>query len=176
MHTVPEEPALETPLRSLPQANHAHHDQIRQHLEQLVVLAEMVGRATPDELDAQFQVECSFVTGQLGPHMAAIETTLYDELERLMDKRHSMAPMREEHERFRELITSLCRYGALVADRSLTPPDAIGLRRVLYRLFTMLSVHLDEEELYLAVLDRNLTDVEKDALARGIEHATAEPI
>lgn len=176
MHTASDEPGPETALRSLPQANHAHHDLIRQHLEQLVVLAEMVGRATPEELDARFQVECGFVTGQLGPHMAAIEMSLYGELERLLGGRHSMAPMREEHERFRQLIASLCRYGALIADRSLNTADAIGLRRVLYRLYTVLSVHLDEEELYLSVLDRNLTDVEKDALARGIEHATAEPL
>lgn len=166
----------EMEMRSLPDTNHEHHDRIRPHVEQLAVLAAMVGRAEPSELDARFQEECSFVVGQLVPHMAAIETTLYDDLERLMEHRHSMAPMREEHERLRQLIASLCRYGALVADRSLTPADAIGLRRVLYRLYTMLSVHLDEEELYLTVLDRNLTDVEKDALARGIEHATAEPL
>jgi iron-sulfur cluster repair protein YtfE (RIC family) len=176
VRTASDDDAPETALRSLPEANHAHHDQIRQHLEQLVVLAGMVGRATPDELDAQFQVECSFVTGQLGPHMVAIETSLYGELERLLGGRHSMAPMREEHERFRQLIASLCRYGALVAEHSLSPADAIGLRRVLYRLYTVLSVHLDEEELYLSVLDRSLTDVEKDALARGIEHATALPL
>jgi hypothetical protein len=108
--------------------------------------------------------------------MAVIETVLYDDLERLMQHRHSMEPMREEHERLRQLIASLCRYGALLADRKLTQADEIGLRRVLYRLYTVLTVHLDEEELYLSVLDRNLTEPEKDALVRGIEHATAEPI
>lgn len=163
-------------IRSLPLTNHEHHGRIRLHLEQLVALAAMVGRVEASELDARFQEECSFVVGQLVPHMEAIETTLYADLERLMDRRHSMAPMREEHDRLRQLVASLCKYGVLVADRSLSPADAIGLRRVLYRLYTILTVHLDEEELYLGVLDRNLTDIEKDALARGIEHAAAEPL
>ncbi|MEO8273659.1 MAG: hemerythrin domain-containing protein [Chloroflexota bacterium] len=176
MDTRRAEPSTQRATSSLSEANHAQHDRIRLHLDQLVALAEMVGRAEPDELDAKFQTECSFVTGELGPHMLAVETTVYDELERRMGQRHSMAPMREEHERFRLLMASLCRYGALVADRALTPPDAIGLRRVLYRLYTMLSVHLAEEELYLGVLDRSLTEIEKDALARSIEYATAEPL
>jgi len=161
---------------SLPETNREHNDRIRSHVEQLAVLAAMVGRVDAAELDARFQAECSFVVGQLVPHMAVIEGALYDGLERLMEHRHSMQPMREEHERLRQLIASLCRYGALVADRNLTQADAIGLRRVLYRLYTLLTVHLDEEELYLSVLDRNLTEAEKDALARGIEHATAAPL
>ena len=47
--------------------------------------------------------------------MEAIETTLYGRLEQVMDKRHSMAPMREEHERLRGLFASLCEYSELVA-------------------------------------------------------------
>jgi hypothetical protein len=39
-----------------------------------------------------------------------------------------------------------------------------------------MKIHLAEEELYLGVLDKNLTDEEKDTLARGIDHAMAEPI
>ena len=45
---------------------------------------------------------------------------------------------------------------------------------MLYRLYAMLKVHLAEEELYLGVLDRNLSAEEKDALAQGIEHAADE--
>jgi hypothetical protein len=40
----------------------------------------------------------------------------------------------------------------------------------------LLKIHLAEEELYLGVLDRDLTDAEKDALARGLDHAMAEPL
>jgi hypothetical protein len=107
--------------------------------------------------------------------MEAIETTLYRRLEQVMDGRHSMAPMRREHEELRGLFASLCRYRELVGEGRMSEGDEIGLRRILYRLYAMLKVHLAEEELYLGVLDRNLGAEEKDALAKGIDHAGAEP-
>ncbi len=163
-------------MRSLPETSHEHHELIEPHLDRLPELAQMIGHATPEAFSAAFQQECSFIVGRLVPHMEAIETTLYGRLEQVMDKRHSMAPMRREHEQLRGLFAAICRYSELVAEGTLSEGDEIGLRRVLYRLYAMLKVHLAEEELYLGVLDRNLTEEEKDVLARGIDHAGAEPL
>jgi hypothetical protein len=163
-------------MRSLPDTSHEHHELIEPHVDRLPELAEMIGTVTPEAFSRSFHDECSFIIGRLVPHMEAIETTLYGRLEQVMGRRHSMAPMREEHERLRDLFGSLCEYGELVADERLTEADQVGLRRVLYRLFAMLKVHLAEEQLYLGVLDRNLTAEEKDALAQGIDHAVAEPL
>ncbi|MCP6756363.1 hemerythrin domain-containing protein, partial [Klebsiella pneumoniae] len=85
--------------------------------------------------------ECQFITGSLMPHLDAIEQTLYADLERLMDGRHSMQPMRDEHDQLRRLFAALCRYRAEVAAGGLEEGSAIGLRRVLYRLFTLMKVH-----------------------------------
>jgi len=63
-----------------------------------------------------------------------------------------------------------------VAAEGLTEGDQVGLRRVLYRLYAMLKVHLAEEDLYVGVLDRNLSAEEKDVLAQGIDHARSEPL
>ena len=161
---------------SLPQVAHHHHDAIQPHVDRLPELAAMIGRADAAEFAASFERECRFVTGQLVPHMEAIETALYDELERVMGGRHSMEPMRQEHVLLRRLIGSLCGYRAQSLAGELGPADEIGLRRVLYRLYTILQVHLAEEELYLGVLDHALSEGEKDSLARGIEHAVAEPL
>jgi hypothetical protein len=163
-------------MRSLPDTSHEHHELIEPHVDRLPELAEMIGRVTPEAFSQSFQEECGFIIGRLVPHMEAIETTLYGRLEEVMDKRHSMAPMRREHEQLRGLFASLCQYSELVADERLGEGDQIGLRRVLYRLYAMLKVHLAEEDLYLGVLDRNLSAEEKDALARGIDHAGAEPL
>lgn len=163
-------------MRSLPDTSHEQHELIEQHVDRLPELAEMIGQITPDAFSRSFQEECGFIIGRLVPHMEAIETTLYGRLEQVMDRRHSMAPMRLEHERLRGLFGSLCEYSELVADERLTEADQVGLRRVLYRLYAMLKVHLAEEELYLGVLDRNLTAEEKDALAQGIDQAGAEPL
>jgi len=161
---------------SLPKTSHDHHERIEAHVDRLPVLAGMIGRATPAELDAAFELEYGFVVGQLVPHMAAIEATLYGELERLMERRHSMAPMRAEHEQLRRLVDALGEYRVRVAGGNLGREDEIGLRRVLYRLYSLLKVHLAEEELYLGVLDHNLSTEEKAVLARGIDHAGAEPL
>ena len=163
-------------MRSLPDTSHEHHEQIEPYVDRLPELAEMIGRVTPEAFSASFQEECSFIIGRLVPHMEAIETTLYGRLEQVMDKRHSMAPMRREHEQLRALFGSLCGYGELVAEGTMAPGDEVGLRRVLYRLYAILKVHLAEEELYLGVLDRNLSPAEKDLLAQGIDHASAEPL
>lgn len=163
-------------MRSLPDTSHEHHELIEPHVDRLPELAEMIGRVTPEEFSTSFREECDFIVGRLVPHMEAIETTLYGRLEQLMDKRHSMAPMRGEHAQLRALFGSLCQYRELVAEGSMSQGDEIGLRRVLYRLFAILKVHLAEEELYLGVLDHNLSAEEKDLLARGIDHAGAEPL
>lgn len=161
---------------SLPAAAHEHHDRIRLHVERLPHLAEMLGRGRGSEFAATFEAECRFVNDELVPHMARIERTLYDRLESVMDGRHSMDPMREEHEILRRLVSSLCGYRASSLAGELGPVDEIGLRRVLFRLYALLKVHLAEEELYLGVLDRALGAEEKDLLAHKVEQAIAEPL
>jgi hypothetical protein len=136
----------------------------------------MLGSVEAAEFAAAFERECRFIIGQLVPHMAAIEGALYDELETLMAGRHSMTPMREEHDLLRRLIGSLCGYRAELLASELSEVDEIGLRRVLYRLYSILKVHLAEEEQYLAVLEAGLTPERVERLALDIEHAMAEPL
>jgi len=162
-------------MRSLPETAHQHHEIIETHVDRLAELAERLDQVPTTEFSAAFDEECRFMTGQLLPHIEAIEATLYGRLEEVMDKRHSMAPMRREHEQLRSLVRSLCGYRDLVAGRAFSEGDRVGLRRVLYRLYAMLKVHLAEEELYLRVLDQSLSAAEKEVLAQGLEHAAAEP-
>jgi hemerythrin-like domain-containing protein len=163
-------------MRSLPETSHEHHARIQPHVDRLPGLAARLDRQPDEAFAADFAEEYRFIVGQLVPHIAAIETTLYDRLEALMAGRHSMAPMRAEHEELRHLIETLGDYRPHVEAGTLDAADAIGLRRALYRLYALLKVHLAEEELYLAVLEQHLSDAEKDELARGIEHAANEPL
>lgn len=136
----------------------------------------MVGEVDCESLHALFEDEYTFIVGQLVPHMDAIEHALYDQLERLMDRRHSMVPMRREHEAMRRLVAELGGYRSHAENCQWSSVEGLALRRALYRLHALLKVHLAEEELYLGVLDRNLTEAQKDALARGIDHAMTEPL
>ena len=87
---------------------------------------------------------------------------------------HSLAPMREEHRTIDRLVEELGRYRAHVDGCTWSAVEGMALRRALYRLHALLKVHLAEEELYLGVLERRLTDAEKDKLARSLDHAMAE--
>ena len=93
-----------------------------------------------------------------------------------MGGRHSMAPMRAEHATVTRLIEELGAYRHHVDGCSWSAVEGLALRRSLYRLHAILKVHLAEEELYLGVLDRNLSEDEKDQLARGIDHAIQTPL
>jgi hypothetical protein len=161
---------------SLRTTSEHHHARLIPHVDRLLVLAEMVGEVDCESLHALFEEEHAFIIGQLVPHMDAIEHALYDQLERLLDHRHSMVPMRQEHEAMRHLIAELGRYRAHAETCDWSSVEGLALRRLLYRLHSLLKVHLAEEELYLGVLERNLTDAEKDALARGLDHAMTEPL
>jgi hypothetical protein len=159
------------PLVSLSETAHAHRAAIEPHLERLPELADLAARGDQVLLAAAFGDECAFIIGQLVPHIEAVERALYERLERLMDGRHSMLPMREEHAQLRRLIGSLCAYRKALATGPLSVAEVVRLRRVLYRLYAILKVHLAEEELYLAVIDGNLSVEEKDLLARTLDDA-----
>ena len=161
---------------SLRATSQDHHALLLPHVDRLLDLAEMIGRVDCSAIHRVFDEEYAFVVGQLVPHMEAIERALYDRLEGLMDHRHSMAPMREEHVVMRRLIDELGRYRSHAEGCSWDSIEGLALRRALYRLHSILKVHLAEEELYLGVLEQNLTDEEKDVLARGIDHAIAAPL
>jgi len=163
-------------LRSLHATSHEHHERIMEHVDRLPALANEITTVDIDTFARDFEVECQFISTQLVPHIEAIETTLYGELDRLMEHRHSMDPMREEHARLRGLFEALCHYRQAIERGQFEGEEAIGLRRVLFRLYSLLKVHLAEEELYLGVIDRDLSDSEKDVLARGIDHAAAQPV
>ena len=87
-----------------------------------------------------------------------------------------MGPMREEHQAMNRLVDELGRYRAHVDGCTWSTVEGMALRRALYRLHAILKVHLAEEDLYLGVLDQNLSEDEKAALARGIDHAMSEPL
>jgi len=163
-------------MSTLAQTTHEHHDRIERHVDRLPGLAQMIGREVAPDFPDAFEREYRFIVDDLVPHMATIERTLYGELERLMGTRHSMAPMRHEHEELCRLVGSLETYRLHAAGGRLGEAEGMTLRRILYRLYSIIRVHLAEEMLYLEVLEHNLSDEEKDVLARAVDHACGEPL
>ena len=164
-------------MTSVTTTGHEHHERIIAMLDVLPALADMLDeRPRPARFEERFESVYAFITGTLLPHMEVVESTLYPELDRLMQNRHSMSQMRREHDDIKGLVERLGTFRDAILADALGPAGSTGLRRVLYRLYAMLKVHLAEEEEYLRVLEHSLSDKEQAELVRGLEHATAEPL
>ena len=103
--------------------------------------------------------------------MEAAEQTLYPELERLLQNRHSMTPMRREHGEIRKLVADLGRLQKGSTVGRLPTGEAVALRRVIFRLYALLKVHLAEEQLYLGIIEQGVSPEGAEALAAAMEHA-----
>jgi len=157
-------------IETLPGVVHQHHAALLPHVNALAEIADQVGKLTVDELSERVEWEHKFMVGQLIPHMEQAEAAIYPELERLMQNRHSMTPMRHEHAVLRRLIAEL---GA--SRGHITGFGAqLRLRRLLFRMYALIKIHLGEEEAYIDILRRNLSPAEAAEVARGLAHATAD--
>lgn len=157
---------------TLPKVAHQHHAALLPHINALAEIADSIGQVSTDVLAERIAAEQRFINQQLVPHMQQAESAVYPQLERLMQNRHSMTPMRREHEFLRGLIDEF----AAVDIRNASFGVKFRLRRILYRMVALIKTHLAEEEEYIRVLQGNLSPAEADELARHLEHATADPI
>jgi iron-sulfur cluster repair protein YtfE (RIC family) len=155
---------------SLPQVSLEHHDRLMRHLDAMTTVGDMVGVAPAAELRPRIDETADFLTDLLLPHMRAAEQTLYPELERMLQNRHSMTPMRREHDEIRTLVAEFVRLQERLAAGSLHTSETVALRRVIFRLYAMLKVHLAEEQLYLGIIEHGVSAESAEKLAAAMEH------
>jgi len=147
-----------------------HHARLVPHVNQLAATGELIGTATGADLRPHLDEACAFLTGLLLPHMEAAERALYPELERLMQNRHSMTPMRREHQAIRALITDLDGRRRRLGDGPVPTADAVALRRALFQLHALLKIHLAEEQLYADLVEHGLSAEAEASLAEAMRH------
>lgn len=155
---------------TLPRVSLEHHDRLMHHVDTMPAIGDLVGGTPIADLKPRIDELTEFATGLLVPHIDAAERTLYPELERMLQNRHSMTPMRREHDDIRGLVAELARLQAVVASGSLPMRDTVALRRVIFRLYAMLKAHLAEEQLYLGIVEHGVSDESAEKLAAAMEH------
>lgn len=156
---------------TLPQVSVEHHERLMHHVDLMPATGDLVGAAPLAELRPKVDEMAGFLTGLLIPHMDTAERTLYPELERLLQNRHSMTPMRREHGEIRHLVSDLAQLQTELAAGHLPTGQAVALRRVIFRLYALLKVHLAEERLYLGIIEQGVSADGAEALAAAMEHA-----
>jgi iron-sulfur cluster repair protein YtfE (RIC family) len=157
--------------QSLQQAAHVHHELLLEHVDPIPAAADLllVARDAPVGL----QDLSAFLHGTLLPHMEAAERAVYPELERMLQHRHSMSSMRVEHDEIRRLVDEFVALAAEVRDSRLSVGRRLALRRVMFRLYALLKVHLAEEEAYVRLVDHGTGEEMSEALAAAIAHPVA---
>ena len=161
---------MSTTLAGRPHVSVEHHARLVQHVDRLPAVADAIDQNDVVELRRLVGETCDFLTELLLPHMEASERAIYPHLERLFQNRHSMTPMRREHALIRAAIDELLTVRPRLETEKLGTGEAIRLRRILFRIYGLLKVHLAEELLYAAIVENTASEAEAQALATAMEH------
>jgi hemerythrin-like domain-containing protein len=156
---------------SLPRVSQEHHTRLMRHVDDMTAVGDLVGSAPVADLRPRVDEVAAFLDGLLLPHMEAAEHTLYPELERMLQNRHSMTPMRREHSEIRQLVAELVRLQERLDAGPLHTSEIVALRRAIFRLYAMLKVHLAEEQLYLGIIEQGVSDEAAEKLAAAMSHS-----
>jgi hemerythrin-like domain-containing protein len=165
-------------MQTLSEVTHEHHALLWKDLERLRDLVTCLDSDCLDraELEARLPRLRSIRDGlelRLLPHMDAVEAAVYPTLERLAADHGTTVTMAEEHQQIRRLMQQLGEFiddPAAHRDRS----SVLVLRRIVLRLYALLTTHLAEEELYLPILEGELKPAQEAALARALDHLATE--
>ena len=150
---------------------HEHHERLVKQVDRMPRTGDLIDSGQPGELKFAVDETYGFLTELLLPHMDAAERVLYPELERLLQNRHSMTPMRREHDLIRAEVKKLGEIGKGLGDKPLPPRDAIKLRRSIFQLYARLKIHLSEELLYADMVEHGASAEREEALAAAMEHS-----
>ena len=156
--------------QTLPQVGHENHERLLVHVNQLPEIADRLMTAKGDALRHDVDEINAFLTETLVPHVDAAERTLYPELERMYQNRHSMSPMRREHVEVRRLVAAFAKLTEQVDAGQVSLGRTLALRRVLFQLYALLKIHLAEEEVYLRIVAHGVAADVADVLAAALDH------
>ena len=157
-------------IQTLPQVAHQHHEVLIGHVNQMPQLGDALLEADGAEVRRRADEMSAFLVGTLIPHVDAAERALYPELERMLQNRHSMAPMRREHVEVRRLAAEFARLAGQIDPVRLSIGGRLAIRRVLFQLYALLKIHLAEEEAYLRVVEHGVSADVADLLAGALDH------
>jgi hemerythrin-like domain-containing protein len=156
---------------ALPKVTHEHHERLMRHVEAMPEVGALLLATSTAELRPRLDELTGFLNELLLPHLEAAERAIHPELERMLQNRHSMAPLRREHDEIRRLVAELTRLAAGLDEARPQVGQVVALRRTLYPLYALLEVHLAEEELYVPIVDHQLSEEAATVMTAALDHA-----
>lgn len=159
-------------MTSLTQPLRDEHKELFPHIEALKLAGLSIhgtlNQASLDLINESYE----FLTTHLLPHAQAEEAALYPAVQRVMGTQFGTATMSRDHVEVERLTGELAQLRDQISGFEIGARQANELKRVLYGLYTLVKVHFaKEEEVYLPLLDANLTAGDAQALFRSMEEA-----
>ncbi len=167
-------------MTNLTQPLRDEHQELLPHMESLKQAGLAVhGTLTQSSLDLIDQAY-QFLTRELLPHAQAEEAALYPAVQKVLGAPLGTATMSRDHVEVERLTDELAKIRAQLNSNEIGARQANELKRVLYGLYTLVKLHFaKEEEVYLPLLDANLTPAEAEVMFEAMEkvaHAAKEHI
>jgi len=150
------------------------HKELYRQVENLRLAGDVVNESLTTLAHEKIEMAYDFLTHHLIPHAHAEDKALYPMVQKILGSPQATATMTRDHVEVGRLTQEL---GSLRVHKTLLsiPFDqAMALRRVLYGLYALIMLHFaKEEEIYLPLLDANLTAEEASQMFEKM-HAVAQ--
>ncbi|HET9476838.1 MAG TPA: hemerythrin domain-containing protein, partial [Dehalococcoidia bacterium] len=128
----------------------------------------------PDVLRATEEAH-AFLVHHLIPHAIAEDRVLYPVVERLMGAPGTTATMSRDHVEVGKFTAELGALKEKIAQSGATETDLTELQRLLFGLYGIVKLHFDkEEEIYVPILDKGLSQAEATEMFEAMEAAAGE--
>jgi hemerythrin-like domain-containing protein len=151
------------------------HRVLLPHVEQLRQAADLVGSESLADIRLEVRESLRFLNGHLLPHAHAEEAALYPVVGQVMGSPDATATMSRDHIEIARLIEELEHLERRMAPDETDEPLERELRRILYGLYALVSVHFrKEEEVYLPLLVARLSAHEAEIMFHNMETAAHE--
>lgn len=162
-------------MAALPQVIRDEHKELAVHIELLRTVGDSIGSAPAESLRESVGQAYSFLIHQLIPHAQAEEQVLYPTVGRLLRALKATETMSRDHLEVIRLTEELEALRLHLFYAPLSASDEQALRRILYGLYAIIKLHLaKEEEIYLPILEAQLSAEDVDQLVEAMERTVTE--
>jgi iron-sulfur cluster repair protein YtfE (RIC family) len=145
-------------MTALTQPLHDEHKELLPHVERIREVAERVCDGPISEIRSGVDESYDFLAHHLIAHAQAEDEALYPVVQKVLGSPLATKTMSRDHVEIIRYIVELATLKTGLNVKVLTVPQAQSLQRVLYGLYALLKLHFaKEEEVYLPILDRELT-------------------
>jgi iron-sulfur cluster repair protein YtfE (RIC family) len=130
------------------------HERLRPQVEELAALAARLDVLAPAQAREELRRVTETLETDILPHEREEQATAYPVIARMLGAEDPTGPLIETHHEIQRLTRLLERLVAQLGPSAPGPDEARDLRRALYGLHAILSLHFGQEDELYSMLDR----------------------